>query len=177
MSEKKSSSFINIFVYLLIVILVILIALPLVFRVVFKEEESVINNPNNASNASDASDASTATALNCNREVVVGTMNYSVSITSNYSNDMLNKVTFLYSLTTPYDATVTDNPVVNEINLIRNSGLVTEESTDTEFKFVLTKEQKEANATNTSLDSYFQPIDAQRTNLESLGYTCSTLTV
>lgn len=173
MSEKKSSSFINIFVYLLIVILVILIALPLVFRVVFKEEESVINNPNNASNASDAS---TATALNCNREVVVGTMNYSVSITSNYSNDMLNKVTFLYSLTTPYDATVTDNPVVNEINLIRNSGLVTEESTDTEFKFVLTKEQKEANVTNTSLDSYFQPIDAQRTNLESLGYTCSTLT-
>ncbi len=173
MSEKKSSSFINIFVYLLIVILVILIALPLVFRVVFKEEESVINNPNNASNASDAS---TATALNCNREVVVGTMNYSVSITSNYSNDTLNKVTFLYSLTTPYDATVTDNPVVNEINLIRNSGLVTEESTDTEFKFVLTKEQKEANATNTSLDSYFQPIDAQRTNLESLGYTCSTLT-
>lgn len=173
MSEKKSSSFINIFVYLLIVILVILIALPLVFRVVFKEEESVINNPNNDSNASDAS---TATALNCNREVVVGTMNYSVSITSNYSNDTLNKVTFLYSLTTPYDATVTDNPVVNEINLIRNSGLVTEESTDTEFKFVLTKEQKEANATNTSLDSYFQPIDAQRTNLESLGYTCSTLT-
>ena len=173
MSEKKSSSFINIFVYLLIVILVILIALPLVFRVVFKEEESVINNPNNASNASDAS---TATALNCNREVVVGTMNYSVSITSNYSNDTLNKVTFLYSLTTPYDATVTDNPVVNEINLIRNSGLVTEESTDTEFKFVLTKEQKEANVTNTSLDSYFQPIDAQRTNLESLGYTCSTLT-
>ena len=176
MSEKKSSSFINIFVYLLIVILVILIALPLVFRVVFKEEESVINNPNNASNASDASDASTATALNCNREVVVGTMNYSVSITSNYSNDMLNKVTFLYSLTTPYDATVTDNPVVNEINLIRNSGLVTEESTDTEFKFVLTKEQKDSNATNTSLDSYFQPIDEQRTNLESLGYTCSTLT-
>ena len=173
MSEKKSSSFINIFVYLLIVILVILIALPLVFRVVFKEEESVINNPNNASNASDAS---TATALNCNREVVVGTMNYSVSITSNYSNDTLNKVTFLYSLTTAYDATVTDNPVLNEINLIRNSGLVTEESTDTEFKFVLTKEQKEANATNTSLDSYFQPIDAQRTNLESLGYTCSTLT-
>ena len=173
MSEKKSSSFINIFVYLLIVILVILIALPLVFRVVFKEEESVINNPNNASNASDAS---TATALNCNREVVVGTMNYSVSITSNYSNDMLNKVTFLYSLTTPYDATVTDNPVVNEINLIRNSGLVTEESTDTEFKFVLTKEQKDSNATNTSLDSYFQPIDDQRTNLESLGYTCSTLT-
>ena len=173
MSEKKSSSFINIFVYLLIVILVILIALPLVFRVVFKEEESVINNPNNASNASDAS---TATALNCNREVVVGTMNYSVSITSNYSNDTLNKVTFLYSLTTPYDATVTDNPVVNEINLIRNSGLVTEESTDTEFKFVLTKEQKNSNATNTSLDSYFQPIDEQRTNLESLGYTCSTLT-
>ena len=173
MSEKKSSSFINIFVYLLIVILVILIALPLVLRVVFKEEESVINNPNNASNANNAS---TATALNCNREVVVGTMNYSVSITSNYSNDTLNKVTFLYSLTTPYDATVTDNPVVNEINLIRNSGLVTEESTDTEFKFVLTKEQKEANATNTSLDSYFQPIDAQRTNLESLGYTCSTLT-
>ena len=171
--SEKGSSFINIFVYLLIVILVILIALPLVFRVVFKEEESVINNPNNASNASDAS---TATALNCNREVVVGTMNYSVSITSNYSNDTLNKVTFLYSLTTPYDATVTDNPVVNEINLIRNSGLVTEESTDTEFKFVLTKEQKEANATNTSLDSYFQPIDAQRTNLESLGYTCSTLT-
>ena len=173
MSEKNSSSFINIFVYLLIVILVILIALPLVFRVVFKEEESVINNPNNDSNASDAS---TATALNCSREVVVGTMNYSVSITSNYSNDTLNKVTFLYSLTTPYDATVTDNPVVNEINLIRNSGLVTEESTDTEFKFVLTKEQKDSNATNTSLDSYFQPIDEQRTNLESLGYTCSTLT-
>lgn len=174
MSEKKSSSFINIFVYLLIVILVILIALPLVFRIVFKDEESVINNPNNANNTNN--NASTATALNCNREVVVGTMNYSVSITSNYSNDTLNKVTFLYSLTTPYDATVTDNPVVNEINLIRNSGLVTEESTDTEFKFVLTKEQKEANATNTSLDSYFQPIDAQRTNLESLGYTCSTLT-
>ena len=106
----------------------------------------------------------------------MGTMNYSVSITSNYSNDTLNKVTFLYSLTTPYDATVTDNPVVNEINLIRNSGLVTEESTDTEFKFVLTKEQKDSNATNTSLDSYFQPIDEQRTNLESLGYTCSTLT-
>lgn len=173
MSEKKSSSFINIFVYLLIVILVILIALPLVFRVVFKEEESVINNPNNDSNASDAS---TATALNCSREVVVGTMNYSVSITSNYSNDTLNKVTFLYSLTTPYDATVTDNPVVNEINLIRNSGLVTEDSTDTEFKFVLTKEQKEANATNTSLDNYFQPLEEQQTNLESLGYTCSTLT-
>ena len=171
MSEKENSSFINIFIYLLIVILVILIALPLIFRIVFKEEESVINNPNNSNNA-----ATTATALNCSREVVVGTMNYSVSITSNYSNDTLNKVTFLYSLTTPYDATVTDNPVVNEINLIRNSGLVTEDSTDTEFKFVLTKEQKEANATNTSLDSYFQPIDAQRTNLESLGYTCSTLT-
>lgn len=171
MSEKENSSFINIFIYLLIVILVILIALPLIFRIVFKEEESVINNPNNSNNA-----ATTATALNCSREVVVGTMNYSVSITSNYSNDTLNKVTFLYALTTPYDATVNVNPVIDEINLIRNSGLVTEDSTDTEFKFVLTKEQKDANPTNTSLDNYFQPLEEQQTNLESLGYTCSALT-
>ena len=171
MSEKENSSFINIFIYLLIVILVILIVLPLIFRIVFKEEESVINNPNNSNNA-----ATTATALNCSREVVVGTMNYSVSITSNYSNDTLNKVTFLYALTTPYDATVNVNPVIDEINLIRNSGLVTEDSTDTEFKFVLTKEQKDANPTNTSLDNYFQPLEEQQTNLESLGYTCSTLT-
>ena len=171
MSEKENSSFINIFIYLLIVILVILIALPLIFRIVFKEEESVINNPNNSNNA-----ATTATALNCSREVVVGTMNYSVSITSNYSNDTLNKVTFLYALTTPYDATVNVNPVIDEINLIRNSGLATEDSTDTEFKFVLTKEQKDANPINTSLDNYFQPLEEQQTNLESLGYTCSALT-
>ena len=59
---------------------------------------------------------------------------------------------------------------------IRNSGLVEETTNGLSTIFTLTKEKKEANPTNTSLDAYFQPLDIQQSNLESLGYNCSTLT-
>lgn len=170
MENKKESSFVNIFVYLLIVVLIVLIAFPPLARVFFKEDEVI----DNTSNGSDS--LSTATALTCRREVTVGTMIYNVTITSNYGNDILNKVTFNYELPEVIDQTVVDNPVDTEINTIRNSGLVEEHSTETSISFVLTKEMKEANPTNTSLDTFFQPLDAQTANLESLGYTCSTLT-
>lgn len=170
MKEKKESSIINIFIYILIVLFIILIAIPPLTRIFFREENTVnINNSNN-------NESGTATALTCRKEVVVGTMIYNVTILSNYSNDTLNKVTFSYEQPEVVDTTVTDNPVLTEINFIRSTGL-TEEATDgLSTVFVLTKEKKAANATNTSLDTFFQPLNDQRSNLESLGYTCSTLT-
>lgn len=170
MKEKKESSIINIFIYLLIVVFIILIVLPPLTRVFFKEDNTVnINNSNN-------NGTGTATALTCRKEVTVGTMIYNVTILSNYSNDTLNKVTFSYEQPEVVDSTVTDNPVLTEINYIRSTGLTDETTNGLSTVFVLTKEKKAANPTNTSLDSYFQPLDTQRTNLESLGYTCSTLT-
>ena len=170
MKEKKESSIINIFIYILIVLFIILIAIPPLTRIFFREENTVnINNSNN-------NESGTATALTCRKEVVVGTMIYNVTVLSNYSNDTLNKVTFSYEQPEVVDTTVTDNPVLTEINFIRSTGL-TEEATDgLSTVFVLTKEKKAANATNTSLDTFFQPLNDQRSNLETLGYTCSTLT-
>ena len=170
MKEKKESSIINIFIYILIVLFIILIAIPPLTRIFFREENTVnINNSNN-------NESGNATALTWRKEVVVGTMIYNVTVLSNYSNDTLNKVTFSYEQPEVVDTTVTDNPVLTEINFIRSTGL-TEEATDgLSTVFVLTKEKKAANATNTSLDTFFQPLNDQRSNLESLGYTCSTLT-
>ena len=167
MKEKKESSVTNIFVYLLIVILIILIAAPPLCRIFFKNENTVINSN---------STSQSATALTCRREVTVGTMIYNVSVTSNYSNDTLNKVTFTYEAPEVVDNTITDNPVITEMATIRNSGLVEETTNGLSTIFTLTKEKKEANPTNTSLDAYFQPLDIQQSNLESLGYNCSTLT-
>ena len=172
MKEKKESSIINIFVYLLIVILIILIIIPPLTRIFFKEDTTNANI--NSSNNSDT--ISSATALTCRREVTVGTMIYNVTITSNYGNNTLNKVTFSYEAPEVVDNTVTDNPVLTEMNTIRNSGLVEETTNDLSTIFTLTREVKEANPTNTSLDTFFQPLDSQTTTLESLGYTCSTLT-
>ena len=172
MKEKKENSIINIFVYLLIVILIILIIIPPLTRVFFKEDTT--NENINSSNNSDT--ISSATALTCRREVTVGTMIYNVTITSNYSNNTLNKVTFNYEAPEVVDNTVTDNPVLTEMNTIRNSGLVEETTNGLSTIFTLTREVKEANPTNTSLDTFFQPLDSQTTTLESLGYTCSTLT-
>ena len=172
MENKKGSSLVNIFVYLLIFILIVLIILPPVTRIFLKEDttSSSNNNRNNSTNT-----VKTTTALTCRKEVTVGTMIYNVTITSNYGNDILNKVTFNYSLPTTPDPTVTDNPVETEINTLRSTGLLEETATDTAITFVLTKENKEANPTNTALDSYFQPLDTQTTNLEALGYTCSSI--
>ena len=172
MKEKKESSIINIFVYLLIVILIILIILPPITRVFFKESTTDTNI--NSSNNNDT--VSSATALTCRREVTVGTMIYNVTITSNYGNNTLNKVTFSYETPEVVDNTVTDNPVLTEMETIRNSGLVEETTNGLSTIFTLTREVKEANPTNTSLDTFFQPLDTQTTTLESLGYTCSTLT-
>ena len=172
MKEKKESSIINIFVYLLIVILIILIIIPPLTRIFFKEDTT--NENINSSNNSDT--ISSATALTCRREVTVGTMIYNVTITSNYGNNTLNKVTFSYEAPEVVDNTVTDNPVLTEMNTIRNSGLVEETTNGLSTIFTLTREVKEANPTNTSLDTFFQPLDSQTTTLESLGYTCSTLT-
>ena len=172
MKEKKESSIINIFVYLLIVIFIILIILPPLTRVFFKEDTTNANI--NSSNNSDT--ISSATALTCRREVTVGTMIYNVTINSNYGNNTLNKVTFNYEAPEVVDNTVTDNPVLTEMNTIRNSGLVEETTNGLSTIFTLTREVKEANPTNTSLDTFFQPLDSQTTTLESLGYTCSTLT-
>lgn len=172
MKEKKESSIMNIFVYLLIVILIILIILPPITRVFFKESTTDTNiNSSNGTNT-----VSSATALTCRREVTVGTMIYNVTITSNYGNNTLNKVTFSYEAPEIVDNTVTDNPVLTEMNTIRNSGLVEETNNGLSTIFTLTREVKEANPTNTSLDTFFQPLDTQTTTLESLGYTCSTLT-
>ena len=172
MKEKKESSIINIFVYLLIVILIILIILPPITRVFFKESTTDTNiNSSNGTNT-----VSSATALTCRREVTVGTMIYNVTITSNYGNNTLNKVTFSYEAPEIVDNTVTDNPVLTEMETIRNSGLVEETTNGLSTIFTLTREVKEANPTNTSLDTFFQPLDSQTTTLESLGYTCSTLT-
>ncbi len=173
MKEKKESSIINIFVYLLIVVLIILIALPPLFRVFFNESTTDTNI--NSSNNNDAG-VSSATALTCRREVTVGTMIYNVTITSNYGDNTLNKVTFTYEAPEVVDNTVTDNPVLTEMATIRNSGLVEETTNGLSTIFTLTREMKEANPTNTSLDTFFQPLDTQTTTLESLGYTCSTLT-
>lgn len=172
MKKKKESSIINIFVYLLIVILIILIIIPPLTRVFFKEDTT--NENINSSNNSDT--ISSATALTCRREVTVGTMIYNVTITSNYGNNTLNKVTFSYETPEVVDNTVTDNPVLTEMETIRNSGLVEETTNGLSTIFTLTREVKEANPTNTSLDTFFQPLDSQTTTLESLGYTCSTLT-
>ena len=169
MKSKKDSSIVNIFIYLLIVVFIILIALPPICRIVYKESSDNINNGENAT-------VKSVTALNCNREVAVGTMVYNETISSNYTNDELTKVTFMYNLPEVVDSTVTDDPVMTEINTIRSSGLVEDQSTDTQTRLVLTRELKEKNSNNTSLDNYFQPIDVQQSNLESLGYTCSTLT-
>ena len=172
MKEKKESSIMNIFIYLLIVIFIILIILPPLTRVFFKESTTDTNiNSSNGTNA-----VSSATALTCRREVTVGTMIYNVTITSNYGNNTLNKVTFSYEAPEIVDNTVTDNPVLTEMNTIRNSGLVEETNNGLSTIFTLTREVKEANPTNTSLDTFFQPLDSQTTTLESLGYTCSTLT-
>ena len=94
----------------------------------------------------------------------------------NNTNDELTKVTFMYNLPEILDPSITEDQVMNEINTIRSSGLVEDESTDTQIRLILTKELKEANPDNTSLDNFFQPIDLQQSNLESLGYTCSTIT-
>lgn len=168
MKEKKESSLTNIFVYLLIVIFIILIIIPPVFRIFFNDDTS--NNNTNTNNLT------SATALTCKREVPVGTMVYNVTITSNYGNNVLNKVTFTYEMPAVMDPTIVDNPILTEINNLRNTGLLEETTTDTRTSFILTKERKESNPTNTSLDAYFQPLASQRTNLESLGYTCQTLT-
>ena len=172
MKEKKESSIMNIFVYLLIVILIILIILPPLTRVFFKESNTDTNiNSSNGTNA-----VSSATALTCRREVTVGTMIYNVTITSNYGNNTLNKVTFTYEAPEVVDNTVIDNPVLTEMNAIRNSGLVEETTNGLSTIFTLTRDVKEANPTNTSLDTFFQPLDSQTSTLESLGYTCSSLT-
>ena len=172
MKEKKESSIMNIFIYLLIAILIILIILPPLTRVFFKESTTDTNiNSSNGTNT-----ISSATALTCRREVTVGTMIYNVTITSNYGNNTLNKVTFSYEAPEIVDNTVTDNPVLTEMETIRNSGLVEETTNGLSTIFTLTREVKEANPTNTSLDTFFQPLDTQTTTLESLGYTCSTLT-
>ena len=172
MKEKKESSIMNIFIYLLIAILIILIILPPLTRVFFKESTTDTNiNSSNGTNT-----ISSATALTCRREVTVGTMIYNVTITSNYGNNTLNKVTFSYEAPEIVDNTVTDNPVLTEMETIRNSGLVEETTNGLSTIFTLTREVKETNPTNTSLDTFFQPLDTQTTTLESLGYTCSTLT-
>lgn len=169
MKEKKESTLTNIFVYLLIIIFIILIILPPLFRIFMND--STANNQGTPTN-----NLTSATALTCKREVPVGTMIYNVTITSNYGNGILNKVTFTYDMPEVLDSNVVDNPILTEINNLRNTGLLEETTTDTRTSFVLTKEQKESNPTNTSLDAYFQPLEGQRTNLESIGYTCSTLT-
>ncbi len=169
MKEKKESSVTNIFIYLLIVIFVLLIIAPPITRIFFAD-----NNSNDSTNSN--STITNVTALTCRREATVGTMIYNITITSNYGNDILNKVTFEYDMPEVVDNTVTDNPVLSEINYIRNTGLVEEDTEGLSTKFILTREMKEANATNTSLDTYFQPLDMQKTNLESLGYTCSMIT-
>ena len=50
-------------------------------------------------------------------------MIYNVTISSNYTNDELTKVTFMYDLPEILDPSITDNPVITEIDTIRNSGL------------------------------------------------------
>ncbi len=172
MKEKKESSIMNIFVYLLIVILIILIILPPITRVFFKESTT----DTNINSSNDTNTVSSATALTCRREVTVWTMIYNVTITSNYGNNTLNKVTFSYEAPEVVDNTVTDNPVLTEMETIRNSGLVEETTNGLSTIFTLTREVKEANPTNTSLDTFFQPLDSQTSTLESLGYTCSSLT-
>ena len=168
MQNKKENSLMNIFVYFLIVILILLIIAPPVTRIFFKKEKTNNNiNSNNIKNA---------TALICRKETTVGTMIYNITVTSNYANNILNKVTFNYELPKMPDTTVTDNPVITEINNIRNTGIVEETSTEKSTIFILTKENKEKNPTNTSLDSFFQPLKEQKANLESLGYTCQSLT-
>lgn len=167
--EKKSRGMPNVLIYFIMILLVLIVAVPPIFRIVFKEEDQKSSPTTN-------SGVTQATALTCQRDVVVGQMTYHVKIVSNYGNDVLNKVTFVYTLPTVVDETVIDNPVLTEMNTIRNSGLVTETSSATDVTFVLTKEMKEANPTNTSLDNYYSPLETQRTNLETLGYSCSQLT-
>ena len=133
MKEKKESSIMNIFIYLLIVIFIILIILPPLTRVFFKESTTDTNiNSSNGTNA-----VSSATALTCRREVTVGTMIYNVTILSNYSNDTLNKVTFSYEQPEVPDPTVTNNPVLTEMETIRNSGLVEETTNGLSTSFIL----------------------------------------
>ncbi len=169
MQEKKESSFINIFIYLLIFILIILAIAPPLTRVFFKE--------NNTNAEVDSNNSVTATALTCRKEVTVGTMIYNITITSNYSNDTLNKVTFTYEQPEVIDNTITDNPVLTEINNLRNTGLFDETNDGLTTIFVLTKGVKEENLQDANLDGYFQTLDSQKANLESLGYKCSSLTV
>ena len=167
--EKKSSSLTNIFVYLLMFFLILIIIMTPLLRLIFKDNSSnEVTTPNDQ--------VTTASALTCQKEVTVGQMVYDIRITSNYGNDILNKVTFIYTLPDVTDTTIVDDPIMNEITTIRNSMLVEETTTDNKIKFVLTKEVKETNPTNTTLDAYYNPLDLQRTNLETLGYSCQVLT-
>lgn len=171
MNNKKESSIINIFVYLLIVVFIILIALPPLARIFFKEETA-------RETPTEEEQLPALTSLNCRREVEVDTMVYDITVNTNYNDDEISKVTFTYLIPEVVDDTVSDdaNPVMSEINMIRDSGIIEDESTDTEYRFILTKELKEEHPDSTSLDSFFQPIEEQETTLESFGYTCSTLT-
>lgn len=165
MNEKPKSSITNIFVYLIMIFLLLIVIMPPIFRVVFKEEE-VINTPKE-----------TATALTCKKVVNVGSMVYNVTLVSNYSNDILKKVTFTYLIPQAVDNTVTQNPVMDEINYLRNTHLVEETISPSNIKFILTKENKEANPTNNTLDHFYNnDVDSQEKYITSLGYTCSRLT-
>ena len=167
MTTKKSQDIKDVFIYLAMVGLVLLIILPPVFRIAFKEEETPI--------VSESEDK--ATALICKKQVPIASLLYQVSITSNYINDDLSKVTIQYTIPQETDPTVVAPTAIDqEIAMFRESPAMTETQNGNIIKFVLTKESLEQNPTDAVASNYFQLYDTQLANLTNLGYTCQEMT-
>ena len=83
---KKEINIKNLLVYLTIGFLGIMIFIPPIFRVVLKDNssEQLPEEPTEAK------------ALICRKQVVEDNVNYNITITSSYQNDVLNRVTFQY---------------------------------------------------------------------------------
>ena len=156
---KNKSSITNILIYSLIFIFILLIIFPPVLRVMYPKKEVNISNTKVK-----------VEALTCKKSMVVNNVTYQASIVSNYNNNKLNKLTFKY-----YNP-LENNPFINEIIYLRDTGLVSEELVNTGINFVITKDEIENVGSNNSLNNYFYLIDEQETNLENGGYKCSRLT-
>ncbi len=165
---KKQSSFTNIFVYFIIAILLFIIIMPPLFRTLLKEPNKIKKSE---------LDSHKIEALNCKKEAVVANLTYNLYINSNYQDGEISKITFIYQVPVGFNSNDITNPLVIEMNTLKESNLATSNITDNKYTFVVTKEKKDQNPSVTSLDGYFNPLETQKTNLETLGYTCSVLSV
>lgn len=165
-STKKSLDFKNVLVYLAMVALVAIIALPPLFRVLFKEKkESAVAAPKGE-----------ALALICKKQVTLETVSYLATVTSNYIDSKLQKVTISYRRTGELTEALQNNAVEQEMALLHQSQIFDEEVDATTYKYVLTKAKYEQNKDHPTVVSYFKNALDQQLSLTSNGYSCQELT-